>query len=123
MILEVVFGFTLVLVAILSIFQLFVSSDSLVAVADRTAQADQIARRLLEEELHVPYDDVEPSKGSETVPHVDRRGTTVSTVFDYEVSIQQPDPAKEVKLISVKVSWGERPRRTLGLVGAKGENW
>jgi hypothetical protein len=120
---EVLLGLSLVLVALLTVFHLFVSADSMVAVADQTSQADQLARRVLEEELNRPYDDVEAYTGAESVPHVERRGAQLSTNFEYEVDVAQPDLSKNVKLVSVRVSWGEKPHHQVSLTGSKGELW
>ena len=62
---EILIGLTLVTVAILAVFQLFPASDKAVELADRTTQANQLARRLLESELAKNYPDVTPSQRSD----------------------------------------------------------
>lgn len=120
---EVLLGLTLVLIALLAVFQLFFTSDATVGLADRSAQANQIARRYLEEELLKDYDDVVPSTGDVQVVHAIRRGTTLRTTFTYTVEVVEPDPAKRIKDVSVTVEWGTRPRHRTTLSSAKGELW
>lgn len=120
---EVLLGLSLVLIALLTVFHLFISSDSLVSVADQTAQATHLARRILEEELTRPYLDVQSFVASETVPHGARRGAELRTDFEYQVEVTEPDPAKKVKRVTVRVSWGLKPRHQVSLLGSKGEQW
>lgn len=120
---EALLGLTLVLISLLIVFQLFFTADSTVAHADRVAQANQLARSRLELEVSRPYDALSSSQGQERVAHATRRGSRISTSFDYEVTVTEPDPAKKIKVVEVTVSWGERPKHQVSLASSKGELW
>lgn len=111
------------LIALLAVFQLFFMADSTVALADRTAQANQLARRYLEQELSRPYDELQSSEGWQQIHHGIRRGHSMSTEFAYQVQVEQPNPSRNIKKVGITVSWSENPRRTVTMTSSKGELW
>jgi hypothetical protein len=124
-------GLTLVTVVLLVIFQLFPVSDRSVSLADRTTQANYLARELMEKQLETPYADLTPgiSSGESTLEaHTRRRGADLSTEFLYRVEVTQTDPDVEVRDILVTVSWKEgaanmaRPS-AVKLQSARGNLW
>jgi hypothetical protein len=113
------------------IFQLFPISDRSVGLADRTTQANCIARSLMEKQLETPYLDllVGGTNGESDVSgHTRRRGSDLSTSFVWRVDISQPNPAIEVKDIVVTVSWKQGAAElerasSVKLQSARGNLW
>ena len=104
-------GFTLLTSVLLLIFQLFPVSERSVGLADRTTQANYLARELMETRLGTPYDSLPvttvPDSGSKVIQHTTRRGSALSTEFTYSVTVEQPDAAIAIRNIRVTVSWKE----------------
>ena len=114
LLLEVLLGLSLVTIALLAVFQVFLSADTSVSLADRTTQAHHLARKLLEETLAKPFDQLatDPSlsrEGEWKSSHTKRRGMELSTDFVYRIDISRPvlgsTPAPELVDILVTVSW------------------
>lgn len=107
--LELLLGLSLVSITILAIFSIFPMADRSVSLADRTAQANYIARSLMEERLAKPYDElpvtVTPELGEVTLQHSQRRGQPLSTTYDYQIEISQPLPDRQLKHIVITVGW------------------
>ena len=114
---------TFVVVVLLSVFQLFVFNDSVVALSDQKAQANQLARRHLERQMSMSYDAVASVDGVEKVSHAERRGSALSTEFTYRVEVSQPDASKNLKNLRVVVQWGNNPQHEVVLESVKGELW
>ncbi len=126
--LELLLGMSLILVVLLAIFQLFPVSDRSVNLADRTTQANLIARREMNRQLEKELDELENTTGEETISgHTHRRGQSLSTTFVYDVSVTNSvDP--DVKDITVTVRWktgaAENLRESsVRLVSSKGKLW
>lgn len=110
LLLEALLGLTLITVVLMVILQLFPVSDRSVGLADRTTQANYIARSLMEKQLATPYIDlaVGTTDGKTMMAdHTRRKGSSLSTDFSWQVQISQPDTAIEVKEILVTVAWKE----------------
>lgn len=97
---------------LLAIFQLFPVSDRSVGLADRTTQANHLARTLMEKQLSRDYTDIiaEEIEGQVVMnEHTRRKGQALSTEFVWRVNIARPtDPPyndKELWDILVTVSW------------------
>lgn len=121
---EVMIGLGLITVAILAVFQLFPVTDKAVSLADRTAQANQLARRLLEEELDKNYPEVSARNGNVTIQHTLRRGNVLSTDFVYGVEVVESAPPTRLKDITVEVEWTHGAvTRTVRLQSLKGPLW
>ena len=114
LLLEVLLGLSLVTIALLAVFQVFLSADSSVSLADRTTQAHHLARKLLEETLAKPYDllSSDPSQsrqGELKSSHTKRRGQTLTTDFLYRIDVSRPSsgptPGPELVDVTVTVSW------------------
>ena len=131
LLLEALLGLTLISIVLMVIFQLFPVSDRSVGLADRTTQANYIARSLMEKQLETPYLDllVGGTNGESDVSgHTRRRGSDLSTSFVWRVDISQPNPAIEVKDIVVTVSWKEgaadlERASSVKLQSARGNLW
>lgn len=131
LLLEALLGLTLVTIVLLVILQLFPVSDRSVGLADRTTQANYIARSLMEKQLATAYIDLSVgSTDGETVvaDHTRRRGSSLSTTFTWQVEISQPDPDIEVKEILVSVAWREGASNqerlsSVKLQSARGNLW
>lgn len=132
MLLELLLGFTMVTLVLLVIFQLFPVADRSVSLADRTTQANYLARTVMENQLDKDYSaldvDVPISDEVTLAEHTQRRGSALSTEFVYRVEIRKPVAAVEVKDIIVNVSWkqgaagAERPS-SVRLQSSKGNLW
>lgn len=110
LLLEALLGLTLVTLVLMVILQLFPVSDRSVGLADRTTQANYIARSLMEKQLATPYIDLTcGTTGGQTMvaDHTRRKGSSLSTDFSWQVKVSQPDSAIEVKEILVTVAWKE----------------
>lgn len=114
LLLELLLGLSLVTVALLTVFHIFWTADASVSLADRTTQAHHLARRLLEETMAKPFDQLstDPSLSRDdviTVSHTHRRGQALSTDFVYRVEVIQPPSgptsAPELVDVLVTVSW------------------
>lgn len=107
--LELLLGLSVVSITILAIFSLFPMADRSVGHADRTAQANYIARSLMEQRLATSYADLiippVPERGEVSLQHSQRRGQALSTTFSYQIEVTQPDPAKQLKRIVITVGW------------------
>lgn len=132
LLLELLLGFTMVTLVLLVIFQLFPVADRSVSLADRTTQANYLARTVMENQLDKDYSaldvDVPISDEVTLAEHTQRRGSALSTEFVYRVEIRKPVAAVEVKDIIVNVSWkqgaagAERPS-SVRLQSSKGNLW
>jgi type II secretory pathway component PulJ len=109
LLLEAMLGLTLISVVLLVIFQLFPVSDRSVGLADRTTQANQLARELMEKQLEKRYDQLLPgvTTGERLIAdHTQRRGQSLSTEYVWKVTVTQADPPDaELRDIEVTVSW------------------
>ncbi len=128
MLFELLVGFALMAIAVMTIFLLFPSSDRAVMRAARINQAGEIARGLLEEELSQHYTLLALGiREGEVVSHeLVRNSQTLTTQYLYRVDVHQPDPALAVKEVKVEVYWLEgQDERRHGTVlqGSKGEFW
>ena len=122
----------MVTLVLLVIFQLFPVADRSVSLADRTTQANYLARTVMENQLDKDYSaldvDVPISDEVTLAEHTQRRGSALSTEFVYRVEIRKPVAAVEVKDIIVNVSWkqgaagAERPS-SVRLQSSKGNLW
>jgi hypothetical protein len=130
--LELLLGLSLVCITLLVLFGLFPMGERSVAQADRASQAAAIARSMMERALAQHYDSllVDPAtyaEGDDLVYHTRRHGHELSTSFHYRVEITQPDPAREVKRILVRVSWrqgtGKSREETVAVQSSKGKLW
>lgn len=126
-------GFTLLTSVLLLVFQLFPVSDRSVGLADRTTQANYLARELMEAQLSTSYSSLAvtpvPETGTRTVSaHTVRRGASLSTEYTYSILVEQPEASIDVKNITVTVSWKEgaenlqRPSSTT-LQSSRGNLW
>lgn len=129
---ELLLGLTLVSMTIMAIFSVFPAADKSVALADRTTQANSIARTLLEQRLELDYsalstDPASYEEGDIPLVHTKRHGQDLQTTFHYRIEVTQPEPTHEIKEISVYVSWprGSRDDREEKVVmqASKGQLW
>lgn len=105
LLLELLLGLGLVLIVLLAIFQLFPVGDRSVGLADRTTQANLIARREMNSTLEKPFDEVVSYSGEETLTgHTHRRGQSLSTTFVYDVKVE-PATEANVKDVVITVRW------------------
>lgn len=129
---ELLLGLTLVSLTIMAIFSVFPTADRSVALADRTTQANSIARTLLEQRLELDYSELETDpalyeEGEIPLVHTKRHGQELTTTFHYRIEIARPDPAREIKEIVVYVSWprgaDEDPAQQVVMQASKGQMW
>ncbi|MBM3466207.1 MAG: hypothetical protein FJX76_29320 [Armatimonadetes bacterium] len=121
---EVLLGLALVTVGILVLFLLFPAADQAVALSDRTAQATQLARRLMERQMALSFDDAKSESDSETVEHTTRRNARLSTQFTWQVEVTQPESGRKLKRIVVTVSWEHgKVQRSVRCETCKGAYW
>lgn len=130
MMVELLMGLTLVSLVLIGLLQLFPSAERSVVVADRTTQANHLARKLMEQTLARPYSDLSLGsvQGSTTMAHTQRRGARATVEFLYSVDVTQPEVDREIKEIYVRVEWSEAgSTRGVGphilLHGSKGNLW
>lgn len=131
LLLEALLGLTLVTIVLMVILQLFPVSDRSVGLADRTTQANYIARSLMEKQLATPFIDLElgdTTGETEVADHTRRKGSSLSTTFTWHVRISQPDPDIDVKEIVVNVAWREGAQNlermsSVKLQSARGSLW
>lgn len=129
---ELLLGLALVSMTIMAVFSVFPTADRSVALADRTTQANSIARTLLEQRLELEYSELstDPAsyeEGDIPLVHTKRHGSDLSTTFHYRIEITQPEASHEVKEIAVYVSWprgsnDEREERVV-MQASKGQMW
>lgn len=108
MLIEVLLGMSLLLIAIMAIFALFPVGDRAVANADRSTQAHQLARRMIDTELAKTYENLVPGiplEQSVTLEHSSRQGTVLKTTFHTRLTIISLEPAQELKRVFVEVRW------------------
>lgn len=107
--LELLLGFTLLVVAVFALFALFPSSDKAVVRSVRLTQANEVARALMEAELNKNYSFLTDGEytGQNTSTGLNRSGQTIEYVHDYKITISQPDPSRKYKDILVEVFWEE----------------
>ncbi len=132
LLLELLLGFSMITLVLLVIFQLFPVADRSVSLADRTTQANYLARTVMENQLDKDYSALDvgvPITDSVILTnHTQRRGSALSTEFLYRVEIRKPVAAVEVKDIIVGVSWKQgaadaaRPT-SVRLQSSKGNLW
>jgi type II secretory pathway pseudopilin PulG len=105
--LELLIGFAVLAIAVMSIFLLFPSSDKAVMRAARTNQANELARSILEEATAQDYSAlvVGLQDGLRNEVTLSRNGQDIRTQFNFEVETTQPDPTRELKNIRVRVFW------------------
>lgn len=127
LVLELLVGFGLITVALLSLFSLFPAGERAAALADKSAQALSIADSVLQEQMAKSHPTlVEGSSvGVVTLSHTLRRGVEMTTNFHYDVQTSLPDPDSEIFRIVVSVRWEEgsesNPRDgRVQLLGEKG---
>lgn len=113
--LELLLGFTVLIVAIFALFAVFPTGDKAAMRAARMSQASEIARALMEEELNKNYSSLVlgTTSGLRTSQGLTRHGSQVETVYDYTITITEPDPSKKYRNILVEVWWeeGQEKRR------------
>jgi hypothetical protein len=107
--LELLLGFTLLVVAVFALFAVFPSGDKAVVRSVRMSQAGEIARRLLEEESNKNYSSLVDGlvTGQMSSGGLARGGQDLVTEFFYEVEVRQPDPDRKYRDIRVEVYWEE----------------
>lgn len=107
LLLEILLGMTLLIMAVMAVFALIPVGDRAVVNSDRSTQAHQLARRLLENEMSKDYGALTlgSSTGEKLLEHSRRNGVNISTKFHYEVAVTQPQLDQELKHVLVKVSW------------------
>ena len=130
LLLEGMLGLTMVTIVLLAIFQLFPVADRSVNLADKTTQANYLARKLMDTQLAKEFADVNgPIDGEyQADHHTLRRGVEMSTTFVYRIDVTQLAPDVEVKDVLVTVRWkegrGERVRdSSVKVQSAKGKLW
>lgn len=137
LLIELLLGLFLVLVALLSVFGLFVLSDKVALRADRLEQARLLAGRLMEQEMAQNFDTVvseaakqavQPAQAiaTEEFSHTKRRGVEVETNFRQKIEVVQKSP--RLYRIVVTVDWlegsgGSAQRQAVVLEGLKSEQW
>ncbi len=128
--LEVLLGFSLILMALLAVFRLFPTSERAVVLSDRTAQAYHFATELLDDQLqrHFSALTVGSTEGVKVVQHSLRRGVPIETEFHYRMDITRPYSGRDIYHILVSVSWrdgsNEKPREaSVVLEAEKGRLW
>ena len=129
---ELLLGLALVSMTIMAVFSVFPTADRSVAMADRTTQANSIARTLLEQRLELDYsalstDPASYEEGDIPLVHTKRHGQELSTTFHYRIEVTRPEPTHEIKEIVVYVSWprGSEETREDSVVmqASKGQMW
>lgn len=127
MMFELMVGFAILSTAVLTIFLLFPSSDRAAVRALRINQANELARKLLEETTAQHYSLLKPGKTSGALKseRLKRNGAELDTEFLYTMEVRQ-DGAAPVKEVQVEVYWVEgvaKQRHSVVLESAKGEFW
>lgn len=130
MLLELLLGMSVLVITILTIFSLFPMADRSVGHADRAAQANYIARSLMEDRLATPYAELAltsvPEVGEIALQHTQRRGQALTTNFDYTISVTHPYADRQLKRVVVTVGWergSQDALETVRLECDKGSLW
>lgn len=107
LIIELLLGFTLVTLGLVSVFSLFPLSERSAVLADQTEQARRLAEARLQDELGQPYSMMAlgTSESDEEVQHSLRRGATLRTVFHTKVEVTKPYSGQEIYRVAVTVTW------------------
>lgn len=124
---ELMVGFAILSTAVLTIFLLFPSSDRAAVRALRINQANELARKLLEETTAQHYSLLQPgvTQGALASERLKRNGAELDTEFAYTMEVRQ-DAGAPVKEVQVEVYWLEgvaKQRHSVVLESAKGEFW
>lgn len=106
LLIELLLGMTLLTMAVLTVFALFPAGDRAVVSADRSTQAHQLARRLLEGEMAKSYDELAVGESDDirTLEHSHRNGNPISTTFQVRTRITQV-AGRELRSVTVEVRW------------------
>ncbi len=124
--LELLLGFSMLLVVMLSVFQLFPMANASVDLADRTTHANALARELMEKYLNLQYSSLEAGESGQRRigSHTSRHGASISTEYNYDVTVQLLDPSRDIKEITVVVSWSTsgKAKRVI-LQSRRGNQW
>lgn len=124
-------GMSLLVVVVLAVFQVFPLANNSVNLADRTTHANALARELMEARLRLPYSSLDLGEESDIERlegHTQRYGSSLSTEYRYQVKVELPDPDRDIKEITVTVSWKEgsgaqaRPH-SVSLQSRRGNLW
>lgn len=130
LLLELLLGFSLLAIALLTLFRLFPAAERATVLADKSLHAHHLASEILDTQLARPYsaftvgvfEDVEP------IQHTQRRGVKMTTVYHYRLEITRPYPGRDIYHVVVSVNWEEgssgTPRAAaIRLEGDKGRLW
>ncbi len=130
LLLELLLGFSLLAIALLTLFRLFPAAERATVLADKSLHAHHLASEILDTQLARPYsafnvgvfEDVEPFQ------HTQRRGVEMTTVYHYRLEITRPYPGQDIYHVAVTVTWEEGSAGTLRpsairLEGEKGRLW
>lgn len=101
---------SLLVVVVLSVFQIFPLANNSVNLADRITHANALAREIMETRLRLTYSslDLGEDSGVEHLEgHTKRHGSSLSTEYHYHVKVELPDADRDIKEITVTVSWKE----------------
>ena len=127
---QLLLGFSIVLIAVLTVFGVFPVAERATVLSDKSTQAYNLASQILETHLNRHYSTISVgiSEQQEPIQHTTRRGVDVETNFFFKSEITKPYPSREILNILVTVSWTEgssdEPRPAeVRLQAEKGRLW
>lgn len=112
--LELLLGFTILVIAVFALFAVFPSGDKAVVRSVRMTQAAEIARGLMEEQLTINYSSLVlgETDTQRSSKELTRNGAEVETTYYCKVIVEEPDPTKKYRDIKVEVYWKEGLQQT-----------